>query len=419
MIKCTMCLISKRLISLVGDCLMKKKVLIMTQNFYPVIGSAGNRMKNIFQLLEENQVETHVLTTEPAYPNKKLYANEEFWDEESLNKETNKILRVPLKNKTTSNHILYRLLFYLEIMFRFTVTLFQLRKERYDYIYVSTPPIFIVFSAFIGRFFTRSKIILEVRDLWPDSLVGVKTFNYKMVISFLRFLEKRMYHAAEYIVINSKGFEEHIKEKLGKKSTSIIYLPNGPRQQETVEEKRYDEDFRVIYTGNIGLAQDISRLKQIAKLLHENGIHFDVIGYGVKSEEFRQYIQTNALTQVHLFKPTTRKNSLNRIANSHIAIAFLNEEEVFSTVLPGKIIDYMTCKTPIIAGVRGTAASIISDNQAGYTFDSREISEMVAKIVELKDQQKELERLGSNGLNTVKENFLWEHNIQRLLEILK
>ncbi|QGS69576.1 hypothetical protein CV093_18725 [Oceanobacillus sp. 143] len=69
---------------------MKKKVLIMTQNFYPVIGSAGNRMKNIYQLLNEFDIDADVLTTEPAYPNKNLYKDRSFWDDESLNLETKK-----------------------------------------------------------------------------------------------------------------------------------------------------------------------------------------------------------------------------------------------------------------------------------------------------------------------------------------
>ncbi|WP_062320403.1 hypothetical protein [Halolactibacillus sp. JCM 19043] len=53
---------------------MNKKVLILTQNFYPVVGSAGNRMKNIFELLNEHDVQTDVVTIEPSYPNKKCIA---------------------------------------------------------------------------------------------------------------------------------------------------------------------------------------------------------------------------------------------------------------------------------------------------------------------------------------------------------
>src|SRR5699024_1318852 len=146
------------------------------------------------------------------------------------------------------------------------------RKENYDYILVSTPPIFIVFSALFARKILKSKLILEVRDLWPDSLVGVKAFDNKWIIKFFHYLERKMYQKADHIIINSNGFESHIKENLKKKQTSLLYLPNGPRQQEIIYRKSYQGEFRVVYTGNLGLAQDVDRLKQVAKLLSEKGI---------------------------------------------------------------------------------------------------------------------------------------------------
>ncbi|WP_047982586.1 glycosyltransferase family 4 protein [Ornithinibacillus contaminans] len=397
---------------------MTKKVLIMTQNFYPVIGSAGNRMKNIFQLLNENNIETKVLTIEPSYPNKNLYKSKEFWDDEELNKETKKIIRVPIKNKKYSNSIFSRLFFYLEIMVRFIITLWKLRKEKIDYILVSTPPIFIVFSAFIGRFLTNSKIILEVRDLWPDSLLGVKAFDSHLTIRFFRFLEKKMYQKADAIVINSKGFEKHITEKLGHDEKTIVYIPNGPRESELTKHREFSSEFSVVYTGNIGLAQDIGRLKAIAKSLHEHNIRFNVIGYGIKVAELVNFIETENLSNVRIFNPATRKKSLDLIRESNIAIAFLNDEDVFSTVLPGKIIDYITCSTPVIAGVEGTAADLINHNKVGYAYESRDIAKMIHKIMELKQDNKKLEELSDNCEKVIQQEFLWETNISKLIGII-
>lgn len=303
-------------------------------------------------------------------------------------------------------------------MYRFLLELWQLRKNNYDYILVSTPPIFIVFSAFVGKYVLKSKLILEVRDLWPDSLIGVKTFNNKPIIKLFQFLEKRMYRLADSIVINSIGFYDHIKSKL-KQDKPINYIPNGPRQHEIVEQKQYHDEFSVVYTGNLGLAQDIDHLKLAAKLLHDKNIRFDVIGYGVRTEEFADYLKENSLDNVYMHQPTTRKQSLELIKNSNIAIAFLNDEEVFSTVLPGKIIDYMTCKTPIIAGVKGTAAEMITSNNTGYTFEQKNVQAIVDKIVELKNDEAEQQELGENCIRTVKKHFLWENNITKLIDIIK
>lgn len=397
---------------------MTRKVLIMTQNFYPVIGSAGNRMKNIFQLLNDKNIETHVLTTEPAYPNKNLYKDDQFWDDDNIAKDEKKIVRVPIKNNHFSNHILSRLFFYVEIMWRFLLKLWKLRKEKYDYIYVSTPPIFIVFAAFVGAFFMRAKVVLEVRDLWPDSLIGVKTFDYPIIIKCFRVLEKRMYNKSDYIVINSLGFEEHILSKLKNKAKKIIYLPNGPRKQEIVCEKERQSQFRVVYTGNLGLAQDVDHLKKMASLFHIHDIRFDVLGYGMKTKEFKEHVENNDLSNVYMHNPTTRKKSLQLIKQSNLSIAFLNDNQVFETVLPGKVIDYMTCQTPIIAGIKGTAAKIIETNKAGFVFEQDNISGMIKKVLELRENPNQLQHLAENCTRTIRENFLWEENIEKLTEII-
>src|SRR5690625_1515618 len=299
---------------------MKKRTLIVTQNFYPVIGSAGNRMKNIFQLLNKNEIETHVITTEPGYPNKNMYKDSTFWDDEQLNEESDKIYRVQIKNSNSLN-LYRRLFFYIEIMFRFLYMMWRIRKEKYDYIIVSTPPIFIVLSAMIGKIFLRSKLILEVRDLWPDSLIGVKAFNSKIIIKIFRLFEMVMYRRADHIVINSNGVKSHIQAKLKRNKDKIIYLPNGPRMYELVQDKTNQTDFNVVYTGNIGLAQDVEKLKQIAFLLHKNNIGFHVMGYGMKRQDFIEYIKKNNLSNVIIHDASTRKQSLELIKSCSIAIA--------------------------------------------------------------------------------------------------
>ncbi len=396
---------------------MTKKILIVTQNFYPAIGSAGNRMKNIFQLLTNAGFDVEVLTIEPSYPNKNMYKDRMFWDEEDINNSSNKITRVQIKSRKFTNKLVSRLFFYLEMMYRYLVELWGCKKKEYDYIYVSTPPIFIVFSAWLMRRRLKAKLILEVRDLWPDSLTGVKSFDNKLIIKLFQFIEKKMYQMADAIVINSIGFQPHIENKL-KKPKEMVYLPNGPRNAEIIKNE-IKEEFRVIYAGNLGLAQDIDRLKEVAKEFDKHEIQFDVLGYGMKTKEFTQFLEDHHLANVTIHKPTTRKKSLSLIRKSHVSIAFLNDVDVFQTVLPGKIIDYMTCKTPIVAGVKGVAADLITSNHTGFAFSSNDTQQLIEKVIELKNDPSQLETMQQNCEKTVREHFLWEHNIQRLVDIIK
>src|SRR5690625_7849341 len=99
--------------------------------------------------------------------------------------------------------------------------------------------------------------MLEVMDLWPESVIAVNTFNNKAIVNIFRILEKSMYKQADFIVINSMGFKNHIKRHLKGKNTTLIYLPNDPMKNEIVKAKRRDGEVTVDYTVKHALAQEI------------------------------------------------------------------------------------------------------------------------------------------------------------------
>lgn len=400
---------------------MVKKVLILTQNFYPVVGSAGNRMKNIFDLLNINDIDTDVLTIEPSYPNKNMYKQEKFWDDLSY-KDNPKIKRISLLSNKLGSDKISRLIFYLEIMLKFSLEVVKTRKKEYSHIYVSSPPIFLLPPAIIAKKFLKDKLILEVRDLWPDSLEGVKVFDYPWLIKILRYFEKTMYNEADFIVINSPAFKKHIENIIKNKEKKIIFLPNGARLNELqLSNKKLNDNkpFSIVYAGNLGLAQNIEQLMRLINKLHAKGIVVNLIGYGLKSKKLKEFIKVNNLSNIILHKPMSRKESLNIIRNCDLSIAFLTDEEVFETVLPGKILDYMTCETPVIAGVRGEAANVILESNGGLVFKPNQIDSMINAIEELSKNDNKINELATNCRKYIAQYYIWEKNIMELIREIK
>ncbi|GAE92465.1 glycosyltransferase [Gracilibacillus boraciitolerans JCM 21714] len=139
----------------------------------------------------------------------------------------------------------------------------------------------------------------------------------------------------------------------------------------------------------------------------------------MRTNEFKEYIQKESLNNVKMHEPATRSQSLQLIRNADVSIAFLNEEEVFTTVLPGKVLDYMTCQTPIIAGLKGVAADLIIENEAGYVYSSSDALPLIEKIVELRENRQLLNKLQKNCLRVIKQHFLWENNIKKIVDFIK
>ena len=393
----------------------KKRILIISQNFYPEIGSAGNRIKNIYQLLKSTY-EVDVLTTEASYPNKKLYVDEDFWYDQKLNEDEH-IYRVKITNRKYTKSMFNRLLYYLEMMMRM-IWMILFSKNKYDTVFVTSPPIFLGLVGILAKLRFKAKLILDVRDLWPDSLKGVGVFNYKWVIGFFKVIEKCMYNQADSIVINSKGFYNPILQVL-KKDMPILFMPNSIREEEFVLEQQKNEDFTVVYSGNIGLAQDVEFLKDLSRALYEKGITLKVIGFGLKRGELQDFVKEHKLKNVHFIKAMTRQQCLKLIKQSHVGVLGLKDEDVFDTVLPGKLIDYIACGLPIVAGVSGYTKSIIEEKGIGYVSETRDVNEIVKYVMYLKDNMDVVNDIVKKNKAIINKDFLWESNINILINTIE
>ncbi|MBX0357744.1 glycosyltransferase family 4 protein [Halobacillus sp. Nhm2S1] len=396
---------------------MPKKILLISQNFYPEIGSAGNRMKNIYLMLKKEGYEIDVLTTDPTYPNRNFYEDESFWDDQQLN-ETEDVTRVKIQNRKYSRSFMNRLLYYLEMAIKM-IGIVLGRREKYDYIYTTSPPIFVAVVGLIAKIRFKAKLILEIRDLWPDSLKGVGVFNYPFIIRYFRRIEKLLYKRADEIVVNSKGFIDHIKNEQTGAGEKITYVPNGARNYEFMKPLYNPSGFKAIYAGNLGLAQDNEILLLLAEKLKSRNVELTIMGYGYHSQHLKEEIKARSLDNVTFVHPVTRAECFELIAEHQVGIVTLVDKEVFKTVLPGKIIDYMTCGVPIVGSVDGFAKDIIEANEAGFVSETKQAGELVAYIDRLLEDPLLQKRLSKNAQQYVQRNFLWEENIYSLIDIME
>lgn len=390
---------------------------MVTQNFYPEIGSASNRMKNIYLELNERGYDVKILTSDPSYPNRNLYKDSSYWYDENIEKD---IVRIHPKTRKYTRNLFRRLMLYIEVAFRLILAICK-DKEKYDYIFVSTPSIFIPVAGMFAKRKMKAKLIVDVRDLWPESLIGIGFFNKNWILKFAYKLEYKIYHAADNIIINSKGFYSYISST-GIAPNRISFMPNSLTEKElsTVPKKNISDQLTVIYTGNIGLAQDIEKLILIAEHLKEyKNISFKIIGYGYQKKELGESIEAKELPNMQLIEPKNREDTLAEIVDADIAYVSLVEKDVFKKVLPGKVMDYMSMRKPIVADVAGYAKEVIEDAQCGFVTEDRTVAELSDYIIKLAQDKQLRNRLGENGYQYAFRTLRWKTNIETLLKILE
>lgn len=388
------------------------KILLITQNFYPEIGSGANRLKNLYKYLSKNH-KVEVLTTHPSYPNAKMYEEDKYWNDTEIS-QSRDIMRLKMRMDKQSKSMFLRLLYYFELSYKVWVYVKEY-QHLYDCIYVTSPNIFIPWAAFFQKRKRSVKRILEVRDLWPDSVKDVEKLNINLFFPILKLMEKLLYKASDKIVINNEGFRKYIKEMVRNKE--ILYLPNAFTEEEVAFEE-LGKNFRVIYTGNIGFAQSYEKLQELATRLEAEKIDFKIIGYGMNAHLFKSYIDFNDFKYVTFEEEKTREECLVDIRQSNIQLSILKDSEVFLNVLPGKVIDGIASGVPIVTNLGGFTGELVNGNKVGYAKEGATTDELVSAILKIKEDRALELTLRKNSRKLLETDFLWEININKLENFL-
>ncbi len=388
------------------------KILLITQNFYPKIGSGANRLKNLYKYLSKNH-KVEVLTTHPSYPNAKMYEEDKYWNDIEIS-QSRDIMRLKMRMDKQSKSMFLRLLYYFELSYKVWVYVKEY-QHLYDCIYVTSPNIFIPWAAFFQKRNRSVKRILEVRDLWPDSVKDVEKLNINLFFPILKLMEKLLYKASDKIVINNEGFRKYIKEMVRNKE--ILYLPNAFTEEEVAFEE-LGKNFRVIYTGNIGFAQSYEKLQELATRLEAEKIDFKIIGYGMNAHLFKSYIDFNDFKYVTFEEEKTREECLVDIRQSNIQLSILKDSEVFLNVLPGKVIDGIASGVPIVTNLGGFTGELVNGNKVGYAKEGATTDELVSAILKIKEDRALELTLRKNSRKLLETDFLWEININKLENFL-
>ncbi|WP_099224805.1 glycosyltransferase family 4 protein [Listeria costaricensis] len=394
-----------------------KKILLISQNFYPEIGSAANRMKQLFRLFHE-KYDVTMYTTAPHYPNRAIYEQEEFWEEDF---EEEAVYRIETKIQQYEANLFFRFLLYLETFCRFIVKIMR-TKDHFDVIYVSSPPISVALVGLIAKKRLKAKLIVDIRDLWPESFKGVGKFNSRFFLFFAYQLEKSIYRKADEIIVNSERFATYIKEQ-GYGTAKITFIPNALTNEE-LEIGNQDvpiekEKMTVIYTGNIGLAQELTSFIRMAAFFQNNAhVQFKVIGYGMKFQKLIEAVEKKHLTNVVIKPPETRQQVMEDLMNADIAFVGLAPHKAFELVIPGKVIDYMGFGLPIIGIASGYCKDVVNGSNTGFIYEHSNEEKMYQALKHLLENRVLCREIRQNAQRYARNNYCWEANFKQIEEII-
>lgn len=382
-------------------------ILIVTPHFYP----ENFKVNDIAFNLASKGHEVTVLTAIPDYPEGKFHKGYGL-----LRKRKEKINGVTIirtiiipRHDGSAKWLVLNYLSY---------TLFSILRsihigvtKRFDKIIVhETSPIMVGIPAIIVKKLQKAPLYFWVLDLWPESLEAAGGIKNKTVISIFKQLSKWIYKNCDIILVSSKGFTKSINQ-FGDYSSKIHYFPNwndvdAPKESTNTPIPDFPKGFNIVFTGNIGDAQDMPSLIECAKKLRGTNINFILIGDGRRKKYIEECVDKFALTNIFLFGRYPLETMSSFYQKADILFLSLKDKYIFSLTVPAKLQTYMNAGKPIVGMINGEGANLINEANCGWTVKSGDYESLSDLIIELqKTDQSILTQKGINGKTFCDLNF--------------
>lgn len=380
---------------------MPRRILIITQWFDPEPTFKGILFA---KELVSRGFEVEVITGFPNYPGGNLYDGYrlKFIQKEIIDDVL--VTRVPLFPSHDKSK-LGRVFNYLS--FGFSSLMYGLFfSKRADVIYAYHPPLTVGISALIIQTFRRIPVVLDIQDMWPDTLKATGMINNSRLLGCLSWVCRLIYSGVTKIVVLSPGFKDLLVDR-GVSETKIEIIYNWADEKalrttdnETPKELDSIEGFKVLFAGNIGQAQGLNVILDAALLLKDDvqKLHFFILGRGLQVDDLKRRSLDLNLDNVHFLAAVGMEEVGAFLGSVDALLIHLNSDPLFEITIPGKTQAYMAIGKPIIMGVSGDASNLVSRADCGVCFEPENSVALAAaaKGLMLLDPI-DIQRLGENA----------------------
>jgi glycosyltransferase involved in cell wall biosynthesis len=296
----------------------------------------------------------------------------------------------------------------------------KLNLKKPDIIVGSSVHLFAVWSAYKLSKRYNTPFVMEVRDLWPQTLIDMGISKWHPFIISLGWLEKYLYKKADKIISNLPYAYDYIgqfvkREKFiwisnGVDLTNIKYIP-----------KEKNDKFIISYTGAIGVANNLQILLDVAKNLKENkNIYFRIVGDGAEKQMLKRFIIINDLQNVSIENPVPKNEVSKILESSDVLFVSLKDNPLYKYGISlNKLFDYMASGRIIIfAG--NSKNNPIKDANAGYSISPDNVDLLEKTILEIYNLPNE-DRIviGQNIRKYAEENYSIEILVNKFEKLLK
>ena len=410
------------------------KILFFSHYYTPEGNAPATRVSALCERWVRAGHDVTVVTGVPNVPNGIVY---EGYRNERKSEVINGVKVERVKTYIAANKgVVKRMLNY--VTFFLSALWTGVRLEKPDVVIATSPQIFCGYAGVWYKRVRRVPLVIEIRDIWPESMFAVGAKVPRLGIWALEQIEKAMYRCCDRLVTVGEGYRLRLREK-GVPEEKMSVVMNGtdlevysPREKNAELLKRYglEGKFVVSYIGTVGMACGLEVVLEAAEKVsgfwfqvsgdegNANEISFVIVGDGAYREKLEAEAKRRRLDNV-VFTGRQPKSSMpDWVSSSDASLVHLKKTELFTTVMPSKIFESAGCKRPIIMGVDGFAKKLVMDAEAGLDMQPENAESLVECVKRLVEDPALRCKLGENAYNNIAKVYNRDQQASDYLSIL-
>jgi len=393
-------------------------ILIVSQYYAPDVTAAAFRITETAGMLARRGYRVAVVTARPHRG--KSREGGAGAEDSAVSGVT--VIRVPLlssRGKGKWNYILHYSSFLLTAL---VAGIFCC--ERPSVVWATSPPLFAGLVGLIIATFKGARFVLDVRDLWPDSLVSAGQFRRDtMAYRLLAWLERFLYQKARAITCVSKPMAGVVALVAGAPKVEVIY--NGVPEELCMAQEKSEVhpggSLELVYVGNFGPLQCMELFLEGLKAFQEaggKGIRFRFVGDGVERASMESFILERGLRDVSVEGPYGKEEAMKVMGGCSALVLALRDDGTLEKTIPSKVFDYMAAGKPVLYGIKGEGAEILALTGGNIPFDSSSPGSFAGALRVLQANPGDYGRHAEGNRTIIRERFTRERMVDLLEEKL-
>jgi glycosyltransferase involved in cell wall biosynthesis len=282
-----------------------------------------------------------------------------------------------------------------------------LNRKKYDVIMTTSPPIFVTLPGLLAKTLAGKRWIVDVRDLWIDASVSLGFIREgSLYEKASRRFERLFYRRSDLVTVTTQESAERILRSYpGLARDKFVLVSNGVDTEKFCRPAAKKKP-QIIYSGNIGHAQDLEKvILAMGEVSKRHDVRLVILGDGDLKGPLVRTTRELGLDDRVIFKDLVPRDEVPAlISESCIGVAPLKDIETLEYAVPTKVFEYMACGVPFVGCSRGEIASIARLSGAGVIArnDAHAIAETICGLLE---DPGLMAAMGDNGRRYVKEHY--------------